>query len=198
MSITLDHATHTYSDGSDRTWVSVSRVIDTVMKKSFEGVDPAVLANAAERGQKTERYCEEILRTGGCTMPAGERQDVQDRVEAFYHWYSEKTPTFIDAQRIVSSEADCVAGCLDFLLSDIDALCVVDLKCTASPEKSWALQIGAYMTYCPEARTCAVLHLNPKYKSGWIWREYDPLIVKSQWASALNWYKTLVSLKAEA
>jgi len=196
MSIVLEPTTHTYRDG-DREYVAVSRVIDAVMKKSFEGVDPDVLANAADRGQKTERYCEEILRTGGCSIPAGERQDVTDRVAAFYHWYQQKTCTLIDAQRIVSSEADGIAGCLDFLLEDIDALGVVDLKCTSQPEKSWALQIGAYMTYCPEAQFCAILHLNPKYKNGWIWREYDPLIVKSQWASALNWYRTLQSLKAD-
>ncbi len=195
--ITLDQETHVYSDGTDRKWVSVSRVIDAVMKKSFEGVSPEVLANAAERGRKTEDYCTEILKTGGCSMPAGERKDVEDRVTAFYGWYTTIRPAFIDAQRIVSSEADGVAGCLDFLLAIQRSRTIVDLKCTSQPEKTWALQLGGYATYTEGVEACAILHLNPKYKNGWIWRAYDPLIVKSQWASALNWYKTLVGLKAD-
>ena len=195
--ISLDAATHTYSDGTDRKWVSVSKVIDAVMKKSFEGVDPDVLANAAERGIRVERYATEILTTGGCSLPVGERKDVSDRVEAFYDWYQKTSPLLLAAQEIVSSEADGVAGSLDFLLSVSERRTLTDLKCTASPEKSWALQVGAYATYCPQAQDCGILHLNPKYKNGWIWRPYDPLIVKSQWASALNWYRTLQSLKAE-
>ncbi len=200
MSLVLDAETHTYSDGTPRKWVSVSRVIDAVMKKSFEGVSPEVLENAAERGRRTEDYCTEILKTGGCSMPGTERRDVEERVTAFYDWYSQVKPIFIDAQRIVSNESDGVAGCADFLvrMPDTHRVCLPDLKCTASVEKTWALQLGAYMTYCPEAQDCAILHLNPKFVKGWIWRAYDPLIVKSQWASALNWFKTLQSLKAEA
>ncbi len=196
--MTLDAETHVYSDGTDRKWISVSRVIDSVLKKSFDGVDPAVLANAAERGRKTEDYCTAILKDGYVIIPEGEREDVRDRVKAFYDWFSTVKPALIASQKIVHGEVDGVAGCLDYLWVGHQGRTLADLKCTAQPEKSWALQLGAYVTYCDvETDECGILHLNPKFKNGWIWRAYDPMIVKSQWASALNWFKTLQSLKVE-
>ncbi len=194
--LTLDPETHTYSDGTDRKWTSVSRVIDSVLKKSFDGVAPEVLANAADRGIKVEQYAAEILRTGGCTRPAGERTDLDSRLEAFYAWYDATNPRLIDYQKIVSDSDDGVAGCLDFLLEIKGKLAIVDLKCTANPEKAWALQLGAYSTY-QHSDGCGVLHLNPKFAKGWIWREYEPMIVRSQWQSALAWFRTLQSLKVE-
>ncbi len=197
MSLVLDPETHIYSDGTDRKWTSVSKVISTVMAKSWEGVDPAVIANAAERGQRVENYATEILRDGGCSVGADERQDVQDRVGNFYDWYEAVKPDFISAQDILSDEVNRIAGTRDFKLL-IDGLVVaVDLKCTASPEPAWALQIGGYDSMDPTEK-CAVLHINPKYAKGWIWREYEPVTVRDQWRSALSWYRTLEQLKAKA
>lgn len=198
MTLTLDPETHIYSDGTDRKWTSVSKVISTVMAKSWEGVDPAVIANAADRGQRVENYATEILKTGGCVTAPNEREDVLERVECFYRWYEASAISLVAAQLKVSDEPNGIAGTLDFILSGTAGDAIVDLKCTAQPEASWALQLGAYSSMYPAPHdVVGVLHVNPKYAKGWIWREYDPFIVRSQWASALNWYRTLESLKAK-
>jgi hypothetical protein len=198
--ISLNPESHIYSDETGREFTSVSRVISTVIAKSFEGVDPAVLANAAERGRRVEDYATEILKTGGCSIAAGEREDVVERVGGFWRWCEEAKPELIEAQKIVT-DGELIAGSLDYAMLIGAGDYIVDLKCTASPEPSWALQIGAYVEMYPKRPNyqpgCAVLHLNPKYKNGWIWREYDPMIVRSQWASALAWYRTLQTLKVK-
>ncbi len=199
MSIVLTED-HIYRDG-DRTYTSVSKVISTVIRKDIEGVDPAVLANAAERGIRTEQYATEILRNGWCHVPAAtERQDVQDRVACFYSWYEEAgKPELLATQEIVSDEANGIAGMLDWRILWNGRRVLVDGKCTANPEPSWRLQVGGYEEMSAEkSDACGVLHINPKYAKGWIWREYDPFIVRSQWRAAVEWWKVLRSLKAEA
>lgn len=190
---------HSYRDG-ERRFISVTKLISTVIRKDIDGVDPAVLANAAERGIRTEAYATEILSTGSTTIAAGERQDVVDRVECFYRWYEQEKPELIAAQQVVSDEGNGIAGQLDYLLRFGHAFVgLVDMKCTANPEASWRLQVGAYSSMTRNTHDkCGVLHVNPKYAKGWIWREYDPLIVRHQWASAVQWWKVLGSLKAEA
>ncbi len=189
---------HSYRDG-DREYISVTKLISTVIRKDIDGVDPAVLANAAERGIRTEAYATEILKTGGCAVMPGERQDVLDRVECFYRWYEDVKPEFIAAQKIVHDDTNGIAGQLDFWLGLGGKSWLVDMKCTANPEASWRLQVGGYAEMCGNhADVVGVLHVNPKYAKGWIWREYDSFIVRSQWRAAVEWWKVLKSLKAEA
>ncbi len=195
----LDPVSHEYSDGTERKWTSVTRLISTVIRKDIDGVDPAVLANAAERGIRTEAYATEILRTGSCTIAEGERQDVVDRVECFWRWYEIEKPQLIAAQIIVKDEINLIAGQLDFTLLWRDRRVLVDMKCTANPEASWRLQCGAYDSMSEEKHDeVGVLHVNPKYAKGYIWRPYDPMIVRSQWNAAVQWSKVLQTLKAEA
>ncbi len=188
---------HSYRDG-DREYISVTKLISTVIRKDIDGVDPAVLANAAERGIRTEAYATEILKTGGCAVMPGERQDVLDRVECFYRWYEQEKPELLGAQEVVHDETNGIAGMLDFRLRMGGHSHIVDMKCTANPESSWRLQVGAYSEMSGHHEYCGVLHVNPKYAKGWIWREYDSFIVRSQWRAAVEWWKVLKSLKAEA
>lgn len=198
MSIILEPTTHSYRDG-EREYVSVTQLISTVIRKNIDGIDPAVLANAAERGIRTEAYATEILRTGTCTTIPGERDDVIERVGCFYDWYKEAKPELLAAQEIVHDDINGIAGQLDFRLFWGGKRVLVDMKCTANPEPSWRLQVGAYDSMSAEIHEdCGVLHINPKYAKGWIWREYDGFIVRSQWRAAVEWYKVLKSLKAEA
>lgn len=194
--ITLDEATHTYSDGTGAKLISVSSVLKRVLVKSWADVDPAVIENARERGVRVERYATEILRDGGCTIDHDERQDVQDRVAGFYAWYEATKPVFIDTQIRVS--ADGVAGTLDFVLNINAMIHIVDLKCTASPEADWPIQVGSYSEMYPQCHTgTAVLHINPKFAKGYIWRPYDPETVRGQWRAALAWYRVLEALKVK-
>lgn len=181
--------------------VSVNRVIDAVMKKSWSDLPPErmwMVKDAAERGQRTEDYNTEILETGSVTIPAGERQDVIERVEIFWKWYSHHKPILMQKQVMVWSETAGVAGKLDWVLFfDTGKHWLVDCKCTSQAEKGWALQLGAYAEYYGgHIDACAVLHINPAFAQGYIWREYSRDVVIEQWYSALNWYKTLQQLNA--
>lgn len=198
MSIVFTPEDHSYRDG-DRIYTSVTKVISTVIRKDIEGVDPAVLANAAERGIRTEAYATEILKTGGCSIAAGERQDVLDRVECFYRWYEQEKPELVAAQTIVHDDENGIAGQLDWTLLWAGKRVLMDCKVTSGAEPSWRLQVGGYdqMTLA-QHEACGVLHINPKFAKGWIWREYDSFIVRSQWRAAVEWWKVLQSLKAEA
>ncbi len=193
----LDQLSHRYTlEG--KPLVSVSKVIYSLIKKSFEGVDEAVLKNAAERGILVEKYATEWLQTGGVETPADERLDVLDRLECFGRWRDAVEPTMIEAQRLVWS--DDAAGMLDFVLSIAGKRYIVDLKCTAQPEATWILQVGAYLKMHPDTSIDggAVLHINPKYKQGYIWREYAKADAIAKWSAALEWYRILTQLKAEA
>lgn len=193
---TFDPISHSYAIGG-KPLIAVSRVIDAVLKKSFDGVDPAVLANAAERGQRTEDYCTTILETGRVEIPAGERQDVIERVRCFWKFYQNNKPTLVSKQVMVWSEEDGIAGKLDWILRIGPDICLTDCKCTSQVEKAWALQIGAYALYFPGLLDlAAVLHINPSFAQGYLWREYRPRTVIEQWKSALNWYRTLQQLNA--
>lgn len=197
MSIVFEPETHTYRN-EGREYISVTKLISTVIRKDIDGVDPAVLANAAERGIRTEAYATQLFRDGVVTTAPGERNDVLDRLECVERWWKEAKPEFIAAQTIVHDDVNGIAGQLDYSLRVGGKKALVDMKCTANPEASWRLQVGGYFEMSPDHDICGVLHINPKYAKGWIWREYDPFIVRSQWRSAVGWYKVLKSLKAEA
>lgn len=195
----LDELSHRYVlEG--KLLVSVSRVIDAVMRKSWEGVDPAVIENAAERGRRVEKWSTEMFRTGA-VLPEGEdRADVLERLEAVESWYVQHAPVLIDAQRMVWSTQDEVAGMIDYVLKFRNQKrYIVDMKCTAQAEATWPIQLGGYSSLSEEKPDgVAVLHINPKFAKGYIWREYDPALVEGQWKAALRWYRVLQQLKAEA
>lgn len=198
--VRFDEKEHSYSTIDGTPLIAVSRVIDAVMKKSWDGVDPEVVANAAERGQRTEDYATAIMETGCVRIPVGERQDVAERVKIFWSWYELHQPKLLEKQVIVWSERDGVAGKLDWILELPEVQSprwLVDCKCTSQPEKAWILQIGAYLSYYPTycARS-AVLHINPSFAKGYIWREYNVQQAMDQWKTALNWYRTLQNLGA--
>ena len=195
----LDHSQHAYTLAG-KPLVSVSKVTNALFKKSFDGVDEAILKNAADRGIRLENYGTTLLRTGTVTTEPNERLDVLERLECFERWYLRHKPVLVGAQMIVWDEIDGVAGTLDWLLFLDGQYCIVDCKCTSQPEKTWIMQLGAYATMLDEfpADRTAVLHINPKYKDGYMWREYDTEKAIAYWRKALDWYRILQDLKAES
>ncbi len=195
----LEHSSHVYTL-SGKPLVSVSRVIDALVKKSWSdaGVDPERLRKAAERGSLVEQYATELMKTGHVTITT-DNDEVLDRLAIFEKWWLRHNPTLIDAQRIVWSEVDGIAGTLDWILNINGQVYLVDCKCTVRPERAWLLQIGAYCSMVEDfIGSAAVLHINPKYDQGYIWREYDPMKAEAYWRKALDWYRCLQDLKAEA
>ncbi len=194
----LEHSSHVYTlDG--RPLVSVTRVIDALIKKSFDGVSPETLKNAADRGLLVEQYATELMRNGFVNT-VSERDDVNDRMDCFERWWFNAKPKLLVAQKMVFSEIDGTAGTLDWVLTIGAKTYIVDCKCTAQPERTWILQLGAYYTMlpAPEIDRVAILHINPKYSDGYIWREYDPELAAMHWQRGLAWYNSLQILKAEA
>lgn len=188
----------------------MSKVIYALIKKSFDGVDEETLRRAAKRGSLVEQYATELMRTGGIQVTwegAGEddemRSGVMDRLEIFERWWSQRKPILHESQKLVFSEVDGIAGTLDWIIGfpETDDVFLVDCKCTAQPERTWILQVGAYLSMLESDYTVvvpAVLHINPKYKDGYIWREYDMAKACAYWQRALAWYRILQELKAEA
>jgi len=194
----LDPLTHQYRllDGEPLT--SVSAVVNALIRKSFDGVNPAILKNAAERGMLLEEYATDLLRDGYVTTRPNERADVIERLEGFERWWMFAKPTFIDAQRMVFSEIDKTAGTEDWLLKLEGKYYIVDCKCTAQAERAWILQLGGYLTMDTlPIDGAAVLHVNPKYRQGYKWLEYDPEEAMMHWQRGLAWYRSLQMLRAE-
>jgi len=194
----LDHSQHSYTlEG--KPLVSVSKVIYALIKKSFDGVNEAILKSAADRGMRLEAYGTELLKHGTVTTDPDERQDVLDRLECLERWWLYARPQLIDAQRIVWCDVERTAGTLDWLLWMNGKKYIVDLKATSQAEKTWILQLGAYYSMLTESVDgLAILHINPKYSDGYMWREFDPIKAAACWKRALNWYRVLQELKAEA
>lgn len=182
---------------------SVSQVIRAVYpQKSFDGVDPAVIENARERGVLVERYLCEYVRTGAVRTDDGERADVLERLDIVIPWWEKNmADKAIECQKIVSDGA--IAGTADFVFSIprsgyIDYR-VIDLKNTASPEKDWPLQGAAYGQLYGDGVVygCAVLHVSPKrYKEGVKLIEYDYQRAFEWWLKARDWYFAMKEIAA--
>lgn len=168
---------------------SVTTVIKTIYsRKSWDGVDEEVVANARERGIRVDSYISEYMRTGVVEMPEGERQDVIDRVIIAHRLIEENYGERIscEPQRIIYDLKLGIAGMADL---PIDGE-IVDLKCTYSPEVDWAFQIGAYADM-GNFQSCAILHISPKFykdSGGGRLLRYDVAHCKQWWREAVAWY----------
>lgn len=134
---------HAYYVGIRRL-TSVSAVIKRILPTDYSGVPPDVLETARIRGVAVDSYFSEYLRTGNVTIAAGERQDVLDRLTMLIPWWDKNGWQVMDVQRTVYSEADGIAGTYDFAVNEET---VYDLKCVSALQPSYALQLGAYLTY---------------------------------------------------
>lgn len=185
---------HKYWYGG-RELASVSSVIRTVYnKKTWDGVDEAVVENARIRGSLVDDYFSEYLRTGFVDIPEGERMDVLDRVIIAHKLFKKHFGDIAAIpQVIVFSLEDGVAGTVDIDCDDL----AIDLKATYSPEPSWILQLGAYIKY-KGAKRGAILHVSPKlYKNngGGKVIHVDADEAVKLWDDALVWWKRTKDLE---
>lgn len=172
----------------DRELVSVSKVIATCYpKKSWDGVDRAVVERARTRGERVDRYLSEYVATGNVTLNPGEWREVDERVEIAVKWWDQNIRGRVHVQKILHSERDGIAGTADFVIGDS----VIDLKNTAQLEKSYKLQMGAYGEYA-DAGSLHVLHVNPKlYKEGCRLIAFDRDACRDLWRKAVTWFQTI-------
>lgn len=169
---------------------SVSSVVKTVYaKKSWDGVDEAIIENARDRGIKVDDYIAEYIRTGRVSIQPGERQDVIDRVIIAVRLLEEnyRYRRSAIAQRIVFNLGFGVAGTADI---EIDEDTVIDLKSTYQPEVDWKLQIGAY-AFLGGYKKAAIIHVSPKFyknERGGKLLHYDVDECIGWWSKALQWW----------
>lgn len=160
---------HRYSYG-DRKLASFSHVLRTVYPQKaaeLEKIDPGVLEHARERGGRVDQYASEYARTGNVTLPAGEWEEVKERVGIFVDWFEAEKPIVRGVQQIVYDLEDGIAATKDFDFVAQGAPAIVDLKCTASPDWTWKLQLGCHARYSKNGSDLYILHINPKlYKRG--------------------------------
>jgi hypothetical protein len=178
---------------SRRNLTPVSTVISTVYGiKSWDGVDRAIIDNAARRGMAVDKYMCKILRNGAATIQ--DAPDIQDRVVIAHRIYESEWPLLpVEPQKIVYSLEDGIAGMIDFWINDE---ILIDLKCTHQVEKSWILQLGGYAHMAPILpKKLGVLHVQPKlYPEGGSLLWYDIPTCIHYWRKAKAWWLDVQSM----
>lgn len=142
--VTFDPVKHQYFRGLQEL-VSVSKVIRETwpVKPSWDGVDPAVIENARDRGVEVDTLFSSWINGTLRSIPAGTREDAKERFQALMAWWGNSRPP-TTAQVILADEE--IAGTCD-LAGNVGAMAgayILDLKNTAAVEKTYSFQLGAY------------------------------------------------------
>lgn len=134
--VTFDAETHTYRRGL-QTLASVSSVIRETwpVKPSWDQVDPAVIANARDRGIEVDTLFSAWINGTLSEIPVGTREDAKDRFLALMEWWPRHPAT---AQVLLADDE--IAGQSDLIYSGH----IRDLKNTAAIESTYSLQLGGY------------------------------------------------------
>lgn len=155
--IIIDEANHTYSDAETGTeYTSVTQLLHKMgLAPDYDGVDPAILAKAAEYGNTVHERVEQALAQG---------EEIPETDPLPRHWKLESS------ERIVSDAQYMIAGKYDLLMRDEETgkPVLVDIKCTSSPPYdycSWQLAIYRHLLGLDEMTECHMLWL-PKEKYG--------------------------------
>lgn len=186
--IRLEPEAHVYSDDTTgRIYTSVSEVIRSVYpQKSWDGVNPAVIANARDRGMRVETIFNDYITTGHTFYDETDRADVADYVERLIAWWDDAT--YLEAaavQKIVSDEENGIAGTIDIVCEfDFTSPVIIDLKCVSQLQKSYKLQLGAYLDMSGYS-TAALLHVTKK-KVALV--HYDAEECMGLWLAAKEWW----------
>lgn len=186
-----DH--HRYHFG-DKRLVSVSEVIRTLYPTDYSMVDPAILENARTRGVLVDRYFCEYLKTGKVEVPWDERDDVKERLKILIPWWDRSGMEICDVQQIVFSKQDGVAGTLDIAVITKEGKAgVLDLKAVSSLQKSYQLQLGAYLSYSG-ADEAGIVHVT-KDKCRLV--NYDSDTCKRQWKAIITAFNVIQELNGK-
>lgn len=172
---------------------SVTTVVKRICSdKSWDGVDPATVEHARQRGSAVDKYMEQYVRDRRLTL-VREASDVVERVKIAHKvWESLFGGGMAETQKVVFNLSDGIAGRMDFW---IENQIVADLKCTYYSEFDWVLQIGAYGEYA-DAKQGGVIHISPKvYSDGGRWLNYDMEKCREYWRQAVAWWKTTEEIR---
>lgn len=136
--------------------------------RDFSNIDPAVLNNAADRGEKVHKYCELYVQNLLIEEPVPE---CKKYVDSFIQWFDENVEAVEGLEERLNHEVHKISGKYDMIvrLKNDPKLYLLDIKTPQQPSASWALQTAAYemlLRDCKDiyidGRFCLILNKNGK------------------------------------
>lgn len=141
-----------------------SRVTDILSPfNDFSGIDPKVLANAADRGQRVHRYCELYAKSMLIEEPTN---DCKPYVQSFVDWFEACVEKVVYSEMRINCAKYKLSGKFDdvFILKGDKGACLIDKKTPQTASQSWQLQTAAYrillkdeMDFIVQRRACLIL-----------------------------------------
>jgi hypothetical protein len=99
-----------------------------------------VLENAQNRGIRVHKACEGIIKGLG---EWEEEDEIKGYIDSFKKWWGEGRKIICVEKRFTCDQL-MITGQVDIIEQAIDGHCLVDLKTSAQPSKTWPLQGSAY------------------------------------------------------
>lgn len=159
--VTLDNETHTYRRGLQEL-PSVSSIVRMFPSKGYDDVDPAVLANANERGCEVDALLSRWIAGELAAIPAGVREDSAELFGKLVKWWGAVEIGNPQVQQILANDE--FAGTLDIKGDGI----VADLKTVYALQPTYSLQLGLYCIlyeaeYGKLPERCGIIHVTKRF-----------------------------------
>lgn len=106
----------------------------------LEKIPVDIVRNAGDRGTKVHNICEGIISGLG---EFGIDDETRPYVESFKKWWSQGHQVVLMEERFYDHDM-LVTGKVDLILMTNDGYVILDLKTSAKPSKTWAVQGSAY------------------------------------------------------
>jgi len=132
----------------------------------FSMIEPAVLANASDRGTRVHNFCE-LYAKNLLIEPVDE--DCKPYVESFIEWFDNFVGEVLHVEERLYCDDLKITGQIDLIckLKGSDRIYIIDLKTPQTSSKSWKLQTAAYqylsvigLGYFIQERGCLMLDKN--------------------------------------
>jgi hypothetical protein len=120
---------------------------------NFSAIDPDVLANAADRGTRVHKYCEEyaklwLMHAADFVEPSAIEADCRPYVQSYIAWFNDMVQEVHHQETRLYSEQYRICGKPDQVVrlkGDEPAhLTLLEIKTPQIAKPSWALQTAAY------------------------------------------------------
>lgn len=187
-------------DSEHRYWRGVQELtsISSILrlwpiKPDWDTVDPAVIANANERGREVDTLLTAWIAGQLQKIPAGYREDSVELFKKLLAWDHLHAIPSPQSQVILADDE--IAGTADIVGDGI----IADLKTVYSLQPTYGLQLGGYC-HLYEAQhgklphTCGIIHVTKRFSEP-KWVPFDVSIVVSEFRTLLAFWR-LVKRKA--
>lgn len=126
----------------------------------LDKINADVLAHAAERGSRVHKTCEGIIQGLG---EIDVDEETRGYVESFKKWWGLGHDVLMLEKRFWDDDLE-ITGQVDLILKTEAGLCIVDLKTSSKPSRTWKAQGCAYAYLAKknglDVKRIIFLHLN--------------------------------------